>query len=344
MGQQPVGLCQCVGRIDGIEPAAHEKLLERIRQLGQLSQGQIQTSQVFRLQAVRPAGEEQPVAGPAPGRQGIGKAGEQVAPGQVVAPAFGHFVYAIENEQAAPGLELGAEHRAREPAGLHIVVLTGPGLVEPAGETRHQLLAGPPAVAGEELRMARPVPQADQQGQPPDKRIRQGLGEARVVDGDPPVRRHLPFGHAQRQPTAEGGFAGTRGTKHVERATAKVVEEEHLLPKHVERGVDNIDVLVVPLHAGHRHRRHVDVAEPEVAALLQIQPEEFHAVALAAQPVEVGGTNGVVLPVQKVRVRRLCGTVKTNRAGRDEAVEFAAKFEIELVGGVVFTREMFEHG
>ena len=152
-----------------------------------------------------------------PVRQGVGQAGDEVAPGQMAAgEGLRHFVHAVQDQKATAVRELLPEHRRRQPART--------GVVQPAGEALLQLGAGPVALAGEALLAAGPFPQPAQQGKPSTQGVRQRFPES-FRGGDGMVRER-PARRQQGQPAAEGGLAGTGGAGDIEGFFSQTVQKQ----------------------------------------------------------------------------------------------------------------------
>jgi len=277
VGNQPRGLFLGVGGIGGGVPAADEGGLERGRQLRQLRDRQGEAAAILLPETVGATGEEHPVAGGNPVGEGVGQTGEEVASRQVVVETLRHLVHAIQDHQAAAVGQLLAEHLRGEAA--------GPGGRQPARQRIFQLLAGPGAVAGEAGRLAGPLAQAAEER----KAIVQGVGQylLEAVGGPHRVGRDAATGHGQGEPATEGGLAGPRGARHVQRMLAEAVEEE-VVAVFPDREWDWLRDRARLIDGDGRH---IDLAEADVVGLLRVQAEEVHALAGAAQPGEIVGAD-----------------------------------------------------
>src|SRR5262245_55296086 len=106
------------------------------------------------------------MAGLRPARQRISEAGEKVTPRIVPADLFRDLVDAVEDQQAAPGLERVPKNRRCQ--------ATKAGGIDPRSERVLELLTAPRAVAGQPARVAgRPLAQLAQEREAPAERRRQ---------------------------------------------------------------------------------------------------------------------------------------------------------------------------
>jgi hypothetical protein len=178
------------------------------------------------------------------------------------------FVHSVQDQKEIPLRERLPEHRPGEPARR--------GVVQPAGEEALvQLGAGPVALAGEALLAAGPIPQPAQERKPAAQRIRQRLPE--FLRGRDGMVRERPARRQQGQPAAEGGLAGTGGAGDVEGIFSQAVQKQG-----VTLLAERFRLAGSGLPGG--DGRDVDLAEADVLAVLEVQPQKLDAFATTPEP------------------------------------------------------------